>query len=107
MLPDSIKNKLQRLWNVFRDNGMTNAVTIMEQITYLLYARWLEKANEYDNVIGKRRKSIFDGHEGCQWSNLSQLEPDKMLERYDGEVFPFIKSTGTEYTLFGRYMKAC
>lgn len=104
MLTQELKSKVQRLWNMFWSRGITNPLTAIEQISYLLFIRRLENVDEYDNVTGIKKKSIFDGHEMCMWSNWSVMSPSDMLGTYQNEVFPFIKTlNGNEYP-FAQYM---
>lgn len=104
MLTQEIKGKIQRLWNMFWSRGITNPITAIEQISYLLFIRRLEDIDDYDNVSGQSRDDIFKEHEQCKWSNFSKLEPDKMLACYNSEVFPFIKSFDQGYGTFAKYM---
>lgn len=61
MLTQEIRNKVQRLWNMFWSRGITNPITAIEQISYLLFIRRLEEVDEYDNVTNVKKKSIFKG----------------------------------------------
>ena len=63
MLTQEIRNKVQRLWNMFWSRGITNPITAIEQISYLLFIRRLEEVDEYDNVTNVKKKSIFKGNE--------------------------------------------
>ena len=104
MLTQEIRNKVQRLWNMFWSRGITNPITAIEQISYLLFIRRLEEVDEYDNVTNVKKKSIFKGHEMCLWSRFSTLPPSDMLECYQNEVFPFIKTLNGEDEPFAQYM---
>ncbi|KAA6306968.1 hypothetical protein EZS27_041367 [termite gut metagenome] len=42
MLNQDIKNKLNQLWDMFWSGGMTNPLTSLEQISYLLFLRRAE-----------------------------------------------------------------
>lgn len=104
MLTQEIKSKVQRLWNMFWSRGITNPITAIEQISYLLFVRRLEEIDEYDNVVGNSQKSIFDGHEECLWSTFSKLPPVSMLNCYQNVIFPFIKSLNSKDEPFSVYM---
>ena len=104
MLTQETKSKVQRLWNMFWSRGITNPITAIEQISYLLFIRRLEEIDEYDNVTNVKNKSIFDGHENCLWSHFSTLPASDMLECYQTEVFPFIKTLNGEDEPFAQYM---
>ena len=56
MLTQEIKSKVQRLWNMFWSRGITNPITAIEQISYLLFIRRLEEVDEYDNVTNVKKK---------------------------------------------------
>lgn len=56
MLTQEIRNKVQRLWNMFWSRGITNPITAIEQISYLLFIRRLEEVDEYDNVTNVKKK---------------------------------------------------
>lgn len=105
MLSPEIKSKVQRLWNMFWSRGITNPITAIEQISYLLFIRRLEEIDEYDSVIDKRKISIFQGHESCLWSNFSQMAPEDMLNCYQSEVFSFIKTLNNDDEPFSLYMR--
>lgn len=105
MLSPEIKSKVQRLWNMFWSRGITNPITAIEQISYLLFIRRLEEIDEYDSVIDKRKTSIFQGHESCLWSNFSQMAPEDMLNCYQAEVFSFIKTLNDDDEPFSLYMR--
>lgn len=105
MLSPEIKSKVQRLWNMFWSRGITNPITAIEQISYLLFLRRLEEIDEYDKVTGNRKNSIFYGHEICLWSHFCQLNPDDMLLCYQSEVFPFIKHLNSADEPFSLYMR--
>ena len=92
MLTQEIKSKVQRLWNMFWSRGITNPIIAIEQISYLLFIRRLEKIDEYDDVMGYSKKNLFEGHEKCLWSFFCTLPPNEMLHCYQYEVFPFINS---------------
>lgn len=105
MLTTEIKSKVQRLWDMFWSRGITNPITAIEQISYLLFIRRLEEIDEYNNVTEDRGKSIFDGHEVCKWKNFSNLNPEEMLDCYRNTVFPFIKSLSSDDEPFSIYMR--
>ena len=37
MITGEIKNKVDRLWDAFHSNGISNPLTVIEQISYLLF----------------------------------------------------------------------
>ena len=42
MITGELKNKIDGLWDIFWSSGMTNPLTVIEQITYLM--KWISAA---------------------------------------------------------------
>ena len=42
MLTDQIRNQVDQIWDTFWSGGISNPLTVIEQITYLLFARRLD-----------------------------------------------------------------
>lgn len=42
MITEEIKNKIDNLWDTFWTGGITNSITILEQMTYLFFMRMLD-----------------------------------------------------------------
>lgn len=45
MVTGEIKNKIDALWDVFAAGGLTNPLEVIEQITYLMFIRDLDVAD--------------------------------------------------------------
>ncbi len=113
MITGELKNKIDGIWDIFWSSGMTNPLTVIEQITYLMFIKILD-----DNELRKEANAaafdlpvvdpIFDSqHQNCRWSKFRHYEPDTMYRNMTDNVFPFIKNeltTGKD-TAFARYMK--
>ena len=113
MITGELKNKIDGIWDIFWSSGMTNPLTVIEQITYLMFIKILD-----DNELRKEANAaafdlpvvdpIFDEqHQNCRWSKFRHYEPDTMYRNMTDSVFPFIKNeltTGKD-TAFARYMK--
>jgi len=50
MITGELKNKVDRLWEMFWTGGITNPLDVIEQITYLMFIRDLD---EMDNAQKK------------------------------------------------------
>ncbi len=46
MITGEMKNKVDRLWEMFWTGGLTNPLDIIEQITYLMFIRDLDTMDE-------------------------------------------------------------
>lgn len=113
MVTGELKNKVDGIWDIFWTNGVTNPLTAIEQITYLMFVKILD-----DNELKKESMAarldtkvvnpIFDeNHQNCRWSIFRNYEPQAMFDNMIQNVFPFIKSdlgTGKD-TAFAKYVK--
>lgn len=105
------KAKIDRIWETFWTGGVTNPLTVIEQITYLLFIKDLdeiENAREKnDLLLGIKTKRIFDKkHQNCRWGIFKDFEASKMYKTVQSEVFPFIKNLHTDKnSTYAKYME--
>ena len=104
------KNIIDRIWTNFWEGGVTNPLTVIEQITYLLFVKGLDEIEisheRNDVMLGIKSKRIFDEeHQGCRWSNFKNYSAEKMFKVMQEEVFPFIKGLGNDKEKESNYAK--
>ncbi len=62
MITGEIKNKVDQIWNAFWSGGVSNPLSVIEQITYLLFAKRLDEihtAKEVQaNLLGEDIRDI-------------------------------------------------
>lgn len=109
MLNTELRSKVDKLWDNFWSGGISNPLTVVEQISYLLFIKRLDDreilGEKKANQLGRPHQSIFTSEE-CRWSVFCHYESQKMLEIMLEKVFPFIKTYGKEEnTAFHEYMK--
>lgn len=113
MITGEIKNKVDKIWEIFWTGGITNPLSVIEQFTYLIFIKSLDdKQNDYDQnaaLLGIESKSIFDAdQQEFRWKNFKQLKAEQMYEvvtKKDG-VFNFIKNIHDDReSAFSKYMK--
>ncbi|MCL2153397.1 MAG: type I restriction-modification system subunit M [Oscillospiraceae bacterium] len=110
MITGELKNKVDRLWEMFWTGGLTNPLDVIEQITYLMFIRDLD---EMDNtrkkdslMLGLSYESIFIEKENLKWSSLRDKPADTMYQTMQGEIFPFIKTLHTDKgSTYAKYME--
>lgn len=110
MLTDPIlRSKVDALWDRFWSGGISNPLTAIEQMSYLIFLKRLEDMDNSRAASAKRRgqthKSIFKGNEKCRWSYWSQLPGDQMLKHVRDTVFEFLRSLGGETSSFTQHMQ--
>jgi type I restriction enzyme M protein len=118
MITGTLKNNIDRLWESFWTGGITNPLTVIEQISYLMFMRLLDmretreerKANrtgQMEMLRQDRTRSIFaDDKQHLRWQNVKQLGGEEMLTVIRDEVFPHFKKVAGEATTFGRYIES-
>lgn len=111
MLTGEIRNKVDALWDAFATGGISNPLTVIEQISYLIFIKRLDELHNLKelqaNRTGKPIKGpVFDDKNiHLRWSKFRHLEPGVMFKLFQEEVFPFIKSLATSSdTTFSRAM---
>jgi type I restriction enzyme M protein len=109
MLSNELKSKINKLWDKFWSRGITNPITAIEQISYLLFMRRIDDADALEKAKAtfaeQEYKSIFERNEDCRWSHFSQLDPDSMLELASKKAFPFIKNLNDPSQPYTRHME--
>ena len=99
MITGELKSKVDKLWETFWSNGISNPISVIEQISYLLFIKRLDdeelKEERKLKRVGKRDKApIFSAdQQSCRWSYFKNLDnPDEKLKTVRDEAFPFIKN---------------
>ena len=125
MITGEMKNKVDSIWDTIWTGGITSPITVLEQITYLMFMKLLDdnqiKAEANANVMGVplKNKVFKDGicvisenprvetdYKNLRWNVFHNFEPGDMLTNIQMYVFPFIKTIGEgKDTAFSRYMK--
>ncbi|MDT7808665.1 MAG: type restriction enzyme protein [Acidobacteriota bacterium] len=95
MVTNQLKGAVEELWNLFRSAGITNPLSAMEQISYLIALRWWDKADgdieELPAPFGKatpRRWSALKKARAAELPGLveSAFEGLRLTDQY-GEDF--------------------
>ncbi|MCX2782241.1 type I restriction-modification system subunit M [Microbulbifer thermotolerans] len=101
MLTGSIRNDIDKLWEKFWTGGITNPLTVIEQISYLMFARMLDMqedmAERKANRTGKEFDRLFPNTpEGqlLRWKNFKNLSGKELHKHLKQNVFPFFAELG-------------
>lgn len=106
----STKNLIDKIWLDLFAGGVTNPLTVIEQLTYLLFIKGLddvETSHEKTEVLLRIKcQKIFDEeHQDCRWSIFKDFSSEKMYKTMQNKVFPFIKSLGNDKeSAYAKYM---
>lgn len=122
MITGALKSKIDKLWLDFHTGGITNPLTVIEQISFLLFARMLDmrevtaekRAGRTQNPDWKR---IFPEHlQYLRWSHLIQLPAEEQLRIVQGNrnqgdppewkgLFQFFREDVVNGTTLGHYLR--
>src|SRR5690606_2092072 len=113
MLTGEVRNKVDKIWSDIWAGGISNPLTVIEQLTYLMFIRSLDEkdleAESFEALGGDKLPKIFPATEAGQamrWSNFKNKDPRIIFDTISKEVFPFIKGMSEDpTTAFARYMQ--
>lgn len=113
MITGEIKNKIDKVWTDMWAGGITNPLTVIEQLTYMMFIHSLDekelKNESFEALTGEKIKKIFPQTEEGQsmrWSKFKNRDARDIFEIVSQKVFPFIKNlNGENESAFSRYME--
>mgnify|MGYP000897577015 CR=1 FL=1 len=116
----TLKSLIDKLWNNFWSGGISNPLTAIEQISYLIFMKRLddlEAKRERDaEFTGEKYTSRFAGKfkvpgssdevdkSELRWSNFKRKPADEMLLHVQTKVFPFLKELNGGTSPFTKHM---
>lgn len=110
MITGQLKSKIDKLWTEFWTGGITNPLTVIEQVTFLMYARMLDMAEQADEKRSSRTGKPFnrrftDEQQHLRWQNLRHLGAEELYKTIRDELFPYFAETSGKGALFSEFMK--
>lgn len=125
-----LKSQIDQLWNKFWSGGISNPLTAIEQITYLLFMKRLDDLDQKKQAdadwTGEKYSSRFSGlwipkehldkpeaeqklfgveRHTLRWSEFKHMPSEEMLQHVQSKVFPFLKELNGTQSNFTRHMK--
>jgi len=123
-----LKSKIDQLWNKFWSGGISNPLTAIEQITYLLFMKRLDELDQKrqadaewtgENYISKFTGTWIPPEErnwpaseqrpiekrNLRWSEFKRMQAEDMLQHVQGKVFPFLKDLNGAESNFTHHMR--
>lgn len=126
----ALKSKIDQLWNKFWSGGISNPLTAIEQITYLLFMKrlddldlkqqadaeftgdkfasrfagtWIQPEHR-DKAPEEQKPFAIDKHT-LRWSEFKRMSAENMLNHVQSKVFPFLKDLNGKESSFTHHMK--
>ena len=95
-MENSVRNEIDKIWLILATGGVTNPLTVIEQLTYLFFIKSLDdkeiQSEKNELLLGIKTNKIFDEkHQDCRWSKFKDYNAEKMYKIVQEDVFPFIK----------------
>ena len=124
MITGEIKNRIDKIWDAFWTGGITNSLTVLEQMTYLFFMKMLDdaqvkkeasaavlgieledptfKSGNWHNPDTDRDVPYSD----LRWRTFINFEPERMFNTIRNDVFPFIKNLNDgKDSAYSRFME--
>lgn len=98
MVTGAIKNKIDSIWTDIWAGGITNPLTVIEQLTYLMFIRSLDEKEleneEFANMGGEAKEKIFPASvagQSMRWSKFKDRDSREIFNILSQKVFPAVK----------------
>ncbi|BHH85777.1 hypothetical protein LA52FAK_40660 [Desulforhopalus sp. 52FAK] len=123
-------SKIKELWQKFWSGGISNPLTAIEQITYLLFMKRMDEldddqmqnaifaeepfasrfdgtwlAPEYRDKTEEEQKAYKLDKSTLRWTHFSRMKAEEMLTHVQTKVFPFLKDLNGDEASFTHHMK--
>ena len=110
-MENSVRNEIDKIWLILATGGVTNPLTVIEQLTYLFFIKSLDdkeiQSEKNELLLGIKTNKIFDEkHQDCRWSKFKDYNAEKMYKIVQEDVFPFIKEmSNNKDSGYSKYME--
>jgi type I restriction enzyme M protein len=113
MLTSELKSQIDKVWEAFWTGGLSNPLTVIEQMTYQLFVRRLDEMQtqkeQQANFTKKPVKEpIYNENEyHLRWSRFKDTDPEVMFKTFTQAegVFDFLRNIGNRSAAFSKFMK--
>jgi len=111
MITGALKSKIDKLWLEFWAGGITNPLTVIEQISFLMFARMLDMRE----IAAERRarrtgevdweRTFPPDKQDLRWSHLINLGAEEQLNIVQGKMFRFFREDVVKKSTLGKYLQ--
>ncbi|MCM0613722.1 SAM-dependent DNA methyltransferase [Marinobacter sediminum] len=102
MITGELKSKIDKIWDTMWSGGISNPISVVEQLTYLLFIKRLDELHTLKERKAQRlgqaiEEPVFaSDQDHLRWSRFKDAAPESMFNTVKDEVFPFIKTLGNK-----------
>lgn len=125
MITGQIKNQIDQIWDTFWESaGITNPMTVLEQMTYLFFIKMLDDAQMQREALDHELDMPHSSEdtfayglwhnpetgedvpmENLRWHSFKHLDAEAMYRTVQRDVFPYIKTLNRgEDSAYSRFM---
>src|SRR5512135_1552376 len=97
------RSDIDKLWEEFWTGGVTNPLTVIEQISFLMFARLLdinetrnEKKTLRTNKPFRRAFPETEEEQKLRWQRFKNMGAEEMLSHVRDKVFPYFKTVAVD-----------
>jgi type I restriction enzyme M protein len=115
MITGELKSKVDAIWDTMWSGGVSNPLTVIEQLTYLLFIKRLDELHTLKERKAARTGKAIEApifskkQDHLRWSRFKESAAEPMFQTVKDEVFPFIKALGStgdeEGSTYSHHMK--
>lgn len=112
MITGELRSKVDRIWDQFWSNGLSNPLSVIEQISYLLFMKRLDDleqaAERQANRTGKPMAQRFfkEDQQDLRWSRFKDFQSEKMFVTVRDRVFPYLRDLNpNQDSVYAQFMK--
>ena len=113
MITGELRSQIDKVWEAFWTGGLSNPLTVIEQMTYLLFIRRLDELQtQKESQANLLKKPIVEpiyseSEYELRWSRFKNMDPEVMHKLFtkDKGVFDFLKNVGSKSNSFTKFMK--
>ena len=123
MITGEIKNRIDAIWDTFWTGGITNSITILEQMTYLFFMKMFDDAQKAKEAnasfmgVEVKEPTFKQGmwhnpetdkdvpYESLRWSVFKNKDAEEMYRIISRDAFAFIKNLNDgKESAYSRFM---
>jgi type I restriction enzyme M protein len=113
MITGELKSQIDKVWEAFWTGGLSNPLTVIEQMTYLLFVRRLDELQtQKEQKVNLLKTPIeepiyLETENELRWSHFKDMDPEVMYRLFTKEagVFDFLRNVGNRSAAFSKFMK--
>jgi len=118
MLTGEIRSQVDRIWDQCWSGGISNPLTVIEQLTYLLFMRRLDELQTLKESKANRLKQPIENpifpagkdskgrdFQDLRWSRFKNFAPADMWQVVKEHVFPFMTTLGGDGSTYAHHMR--